>query len=61
LSTGLNLVFQSSGSNFLKEFAWGATLLVVLAIGDRHYSKLGRGSRSRGRTPTVKTDNVIEP
>ena len=33
LSTGLNLMFQSSGSNFLKEFAWGATLLVVLAIG----------------------------
>ena len=42
LSTGLNLVFQSSGSNFLKEFAWGATLLVVLAIGDRRYLKLDR-------------------
>jgi simple sugar transport system permease protein len=27
LSTGLNLVFQSGGSNFLKEFAWGTTLL----------------------------------
>jgi simple sugar transport system permease protein len=37
LSTGLNLVFQSSGSNFLKDFAWGATLLVVLAIGGRRY------------------------
>jgi simple sugar transport system permease protein len=33
LSTGLNLVFQSSGSNFLKDFAWGLTLIVVLAIG----------------------------
>lgn len=33
LSTGLNLMFQSSGSNFLKEFAWGGTLLLVLAAG----------------------------
>jgi simple sugar transport system permease protein len=33
LSTGLNLMFQSSSSNFLKDFAWGATLLLVLAIG----------------------------
>jgi simple sugar transport system permease protein len=33
LSTGLNLLFQSSSSNFLKDFAWGATLLLVLAIG----------------------------
>ena len=61
LSTGLNLVFQSSGSNFLKEFAWGATLLVVLAIADRRYSKLGRGSKSRSQTPTAKADNVIGP
>jgi hypothetical protein len=37
LSTGLNLVFQSSGSNFLKDFGWGATLLIVLAIGGRRY------------------------
>jgi simple sugar transport system permease protein len=61
LSTGLNLVFQSSGSNFLKEFAWGATLLVVLAIGDRRYSRLGRGSKGRGQTPTVKADTVMGP
>jgi simple sugar transport system permease protein len=61
LSTGLNLVFQSSGSNFLKEFAWGATLLMVLAIGDRRYSKLGRGPKSRSKTPTVKADDVIGP
>jgi hypothetical protein len=26
-------MFQSSSSNFLKDFAWGATLLLVLAIG----------------------------
>jgi simple sugar transport system permease protein len=32
LSTGLNLVYQSSGSNFLKEFAWGLSLLLVLAL-----------------------------
>lgn len=32
LSTGLNLVYQSSGSNFLKEFAWGLSLLLVLAV-----------------------------
>jgi simple sugar transport system permease protein len=61
LSTGLNLVFQSSGSNFLKEFAWGATLLVVLAIGGHRYSRLGRASKNRGQTPTVKADNVIGP
>jgi simple sugar transport system permease protein len=60
LSTGLNLVFQSSGSNFLKEFAWGATLLVVLAIGGRRYSRLGRASKNRGQT-AVKADNVIGP
>lgn len=40
LSTGLNLLFQSSGSNFLKEFAWGATLLVVLALGRFQYRRL---------------------
>jgi simple sugar transport system permease protein len=32
LSTGLNMVFQSSDSNFLKDFAWGLTLLIVLAL-----------------------------
>jgi simple sugar transport system permease protein len=42
LSTGLNLVFQSSGSNFLKDFAWGATLLVVLAIGGYRYFRTSR-------------------
>ena len=61
LSTGLNLVFQSSGSNFLKEFAWGATLLVVLAIGDRRYLKLDRRAKSRSQTPTVKADKNIGP
>ncbi len=33
LSTGLNIVYQSSESNFLKEFAWGLSLLLVLAVG----------------------------
>ena len=61
LSTGLNLVFQSSGSNFLKEFAWGATLLVVLAIGGRRYSRLGWASKSRGPTNTVKADSAVGP
>lgn len=37
LSTGLNLVFQSSGSNFLKDFAWGLTLIAVLALGRIRY------------------------
>ena len=60
LSTGLNLVFQSGGSNFLKEFAWGATLLVVLAIGGRRYSRLGRASKGRGQTPrTVKAGSAV--
>jgi simple sugar transport system permease protein len=40
LSTGLNLVFQSSGSNFLKDFAWGITLIVMLAIGQLRYGDL---------------------
>ena len=42
LSTGLNLMFQSSVSNFLKEFAWGATLLVVLAIGSSRWRRSPR-------------------
>lgn len=33
LSTGLNMLYQSSSSNFLKEFAWGLALLAVLALG----------------------------
>jgi simple sugar transport system permease protein len=62
LSTGLNLVFQSGGSNFLKEFAWGATLLVVLAIGGRRYSRLGRASKGRSQTPrTVKAGSAVPP
>ena len=62
LSTGLNLVFQSGGSNFLKEFAWGTTLLVVLAIGGRRYSRLGRASKGRGQTPrTVKAGSAVAP
>lgn len=33
LSTGLNMVlFESSGANFFKEAAWGATLLLVLLL-----------------------------
>jgi len=33
LSTGMNMVlFASSGANFFKEAAWGATLLLVLVI-----------------------------
>lgn len=33
LSTGLNmLLFRYSGSNFFKEFAWGALLLIVLVL-----------------------------
>lgn len=33
LSTGVNmLLFQSSGANFFKEFAWGAILVLVLVI-----------------------------
>ncbi len=33
LSTGLNMVlFQLSGANFFKEFAWGALLLLVLLM-----------------------------
>ncbi|MBN9023878.1 MAG: ABC transporter permease, partial [Rhizobiales bacterium] len=45
LSTGLNLMFQSGGSNFLKEFGWGATLLVVLGVGS------SRWRSGRRRTP----------
>jgi simple sugar transport system permease protein len=62
LSTGLNLVFQSGGSNFLKEFAWGATLLVVLAIGGRRYSRLSRALKGRGQTPrTVQSGKAVAP
>jgi simple sugar transport system permease protein len=61
LSTGLNLVFQSSGSNFLKEFSWGATLLLVLAIGGRRYSRLGHAPKPRGKPGTVKAANNVPP
>ena len=56
LSTGLNLIFQSSDSNFLKEFAWGATLIVVLAIGKARWGGLRRWSRRRtaGRLATAQ-------
>jgi simple sugar transport system permease protein len=37
LSTGLNLLFQSSGSNFLRDFAWGLTLIIVLALAKVRY------------------------
>jgi simple sugar transport system permease protein len=60
LSTGLNLVFQSSGSNFLKEFAWGATLLVVLAIGSRRYSWLAQVP-TREQAQRVKTGSAVQP
>lgn len=40
LSTGLNLVFQTSGSNFLKDFAWGLTLILVLAVGRMRFGSL---------------------
>jgi simple sugar transport system permease protein len=33
LSTGLNmLLFQFSGSNFFKEFAWGALLILIMIV-----------------------------
>ncbi len=51
LSTGLNLIFQSSGSNFLKDFAWGVTLIVVLALGRTRLPALARmlgGGARRG-------------
>ncbi len=36
LSTGLNLVlYRFSGSNFFKEFAWGAVLILVMVVGRR--------------------------
>lgn len=47
LSTGLNLIYQSSGSNFLKEFAWGATLLAMLAAGGGGFGAIVRGWRVR--------------
>lgn len=42
LSTGLNMVLAtaSSGANFFKEAAWGATLLVVLLLD--YFSRRGR-------------------
>ncbi len=47
LSTGVNMIlFQSSGANFFKEFAWGAILVLVLII--NHLSnerKLRRAAR----------------
>jgi simple sugar transport system permease protein len=44
LSTGLNmLLFQYSGSNFFKEFAWGGLLILVMIV---NYISSRRSSRS---------------
>jgi simple sugar transport system permease protein len=59
LSTGLNLMFQSSGSNFLKEFAWGATLLVVLAIGQGRASRFGRAMPRKQPAPPARTGDAL--
>lgn len=59
LSTGLNLTFQSSGSNFLKEFAWGGTLLLVLAIG--RISWRPRPSRHGTSTRANRPDGTPAP
>jgi simple sugar transport system permease protein len=41
LSTGMNMaLFQSSGANFFKEAAWGATLLIVLLV--EYFAARGR-------------------
>ncbi len=49
LSTGLNmLLIQYSGSNFFKEFAWGALLLLVMVID--YFPKL-RLTRGKVATP----------
>jgi simple sugar transport system permease protein len=46
LSTGMNMaLFTSSGANFFKEAAWGATLLVVLLM--EYFSARGRRRRLR--------------
>lgn len=58
LSTGLNLIYQSSGSNFLKEFAWGGTLLLVLAIGS---GRLGGRSFRRRRPPAGSAATTPHP
>jgi simple sugar transport system permease protein len=59
LSTGLNLVFQSSGSNFLKEFAWGGTLLVVLAIGSGRLAWFGRLLKRRVQTQVIRAGDAV--
>jgi simple sugar transport system permease protein len=46
LSTGLSmLLFQYSGSNFFKEFAWGAVLILVMVI---NYLSNERRARTKG-------------
>lgn len=54
LSTGLNfLLIESSGSNFFKEFAWGAVLLLVMATG-RVPWKSPRPAKCDSRTDTAE-------
>ncbi len=44
LSTGVNmLLFQSSGANFFKEFAWGLLLLIVLVVNYFSHRAQNRG------------------
>jgi simple sugar transport system permease protein len=61
LSTGLNMLFQSSGSNFLKDFAWGATMNLVLALGRGRDLRLGRFLRHRERSDTAGADRALQP
>ena len=60
LSTGLNMVFQSSGSNFLKDFAWGLTLLVVLALGRRRASRKRRETSAPQDAPAMKAADAVK-
>jgi simple sugar transport system permease protein len=55
LSTGLNmLLFRYSGSNFFKEFAWGALLLIVMVINQI-------SNQRRARTPQKKSGTTGLP
>lgn len=56
LSTGVNmLLFQSSGANFFKEFAWGALLIIVLVINHLSHQRQLRAVKPTAPQPPVET------
>ncbi len=62
LSTGLNmLLFRYSGSNFFKEFAWGALLLLVMVTNYISNERRARTPKKKRGQPTLAQSGADGP